>query len=62
MEKVVPREGTLHNLGGSGIRDEMKRDIRLPDQISGPPTGWRSAINRVVMLRATIEGHIGVRL
>jgi hypothetical protein len=43
------------------IFDEMEVDIWLPDQISGPPTGWRSAVSRVAMLRATIEKHMGVR-
>ena len=36
-------------------------DIWLPDQIYGPPPGWRSAISKVAMLRATMEGHRGSR-
>ena len=45
----------------TGILDEMEADMWLPVQISGPPTWWRSAINRAAMLRATIEEHIGMR-
>jgi len=40
------------------ILDEMEVNMWLPDQISGPSTRWRSAINRVAMLRVTIEEHI----
>ena len=29
----------------------------MPDQISWPPLWWRSAINRVTMLRVTLEAH-----
>ena len=43
------------------ILDEIEIDIWLPDQIYMPPRGWRSAINRVAMLRATIEEHMGTR-
>jgi len=45
----------------TGILDEMEADIWLPGQIFGPPTGCRSAISKVAMLRATIEDHMGVR-
>ncbi len=39
----------------------MEVDIWLPDKISEPPTGRRSAIKRVAMLRAIIDEHMGVR-
>ena len=42
-----------------GICDEIEMDIWFPDQIAWPPTGWRSAINRLAMLRATTEEHMG---
>ena len=35
-------------------------EIWFPDQISGPPVGWRSAKSRVAMLRAKTELHAGV--
>jgi len=31
--------------------------IWFPDQISGPPVGWRSVVRRVAMFLATIEGQ-----
>ncbi len=44
-----------------GILVAMEVDIWLPDQISGPPTRWRSAISKGAMLRATMDGQRGVR-
>ena len=44
-----------------GIRDGMEVGIGLSDKVSGPPTGWRSAIERVAMSRATTEGQRGKR-
>ena len=38
----------------------MEVEIWLPDQISGPPMGCRSAISKVAMLRAAMDGHNGV--
>jgi hypothetical protein len=35
-------------------------DIGFPDQISGPPKGYKSAAISVAMLRAMMEGQIGV--
>jgi hypothetical protein len=34
-------------------------DIRLPDEFSGPPYGWRSGASSVAMLRAAMEGQSG---
>jgi hypothetical protein len=34
-------------------------DIGLPNQISGPPSGWRSVAISVSMLRAIMEGQNG---
>ena len=44
-----------------GMSDEMDVEIPFPDQISGPPMGWRSARRRVAMLRAMTDVHTGVR-
>ena len=33
----------------NGIREEREVDIKFPDQISGPPVGWRSAARKVAM-------------
>ncbi len=41
------------------MREEMEVEIWLPDQISGPPVGWRSAKSRVAMLRAITDVHVG---
>jgi hypothetical protein len=35
-------------------------DIGLPDHISGPLRGFKSAAMSVAMFRAMMEGHIGV--
>jgi hypothetical protein len=43
----------------TGIREERLVEIWFPDQISGPPEGWRSAIRRVAMFLAIIEGNVG---
>jgi len=43
------------------IREEMEVKIWLPDQISGPLVGWKSAMRRVAMLRATMDGQMGGR-
>ncbi len=43
------------------MSEEMDVEIWLPDLISGPPVGWRSARSRVAMLRAITDVHIGVR-
>jgi hypothetical protein len=43
-----------------GLSEEMDVEIRFPDQISGPPVGWRSARSRVAMLRAITDLHPGV--
>ncbi len=45
-----------------GILVAMEVDIWLPDQISGPPTGWRSAISKVAMLLASMDGQRGPAL
>jgi hypothetical protein len=42
-----------------GIEEDRVEDISLPDHISGPPRGWRSAVRRVAMLRAITERHGG---
>ena len=34
-------------------------DIRLSDQISGPPSGWRSAAIGVAMMWEIMEGQSG---
>jgi hypothetical protein len=34
-------------------------EIWLPDQISGPPSGWRLAVSNVLMFLATMDGHRG---
>ncbi len=34
-------------------------DIELPDQISGPPGGWRFALMDVPML-ASLVGNLGI--
>ncbi len=39
----------------------MEVNIGLSDQICGRPTGWRSTITKMVMLRATIEEYMGMR-
>lgn len=43
-----------------GISEAMVVEIRLPDHISGPPVGWRSARSRVAMLRAMADLQAGV--
>ena len=43
-----------------GISEAMVVEIRLPDHISGPPVGWRSARSRVAMFRAITDLHAGV--
>ena len=43
-----------------GINEAMVEEIRLPDHISGPPVGWRSARSRVAMLRAKADLQAGV--
>ncbi len=40
-----------------GIEEVSEEDISFPDHISGPPSGWRSAVSSVAMLRAMNEGH-----
>ena len=54
-------------LQGAAILIEVYRDPRRDGSgyldagpNSGPPTGWRSAISRVAMLRAIIEEQIGM--
>ena len=42
-----------------GIEEDKVEDISFPDHISGPPRGWRSAVRRVAMLRAIMEGQRG---
>jgi hypothetical protein len=42
-----------------GIEVDRVEDISFPDHISGPPSGWRSAVRRVAMLRAITEGQRG---
>jgi len=41
------------------IRERKLVEIWFPDQIYGPPEGWRSVVRRVAMLLATIEEHSG---
>ena len=43
-----------------GMSEEMDVEIWFPDQISGPPVGWRSARSRVAMLRAITDLQAGV--
>ena len=43
-----------------GILDVMGEEIRLPNQISGPPVGWRSALRSVAIFLAMTDVHIGV--
>ena len=45
-----------------GIRVERLVEIWFPNQISGPPVGWRSVVRRVAMFLATIEGQSGAPL
>ena len=42
-----------------GIKEDSVEYISLSDHISGPPSGWRSAVRRVAMLRAIIDGQRG---
>jgi hypothetical protein len=42
-----------------GICVEKLVEIWFPDLIFAPPEGWRSAVRRVAMLLATIEGQSG---
>ena len=42
-----------------GIWVERLVEIWFPDQIFGPPVGWRSAARRVAMFLAIIEGQSG---
>ena len=44
-----------------GMREEIDAEMLFPDQISGPPVGWRSARSKVAMFRAIIDLHTGVR-
>ena len=37
-------------------------DILLTNQISGPPSGWRSVAISAPTLRAIMEGHVGCPL
>ncbi len=41
------------------MSEAMDVEIRLPDHISGPPVGWRSARSRVAMFRAITDLHAG---
>ncbi len=43
------------------MREEIDVEIPFPDQISGPPVGWRSARKRVAIFRAITDVHTGVR-
>ncbi len=43
-----------------GMREEMDVEIRFPDQMSGPPVGWRSARSRVAMFRSITDLLTGV--
>ncbi len=43
-----------------GIEEVREKDISLPDHISGPPRGWRSAVNGVAILRAITDGQRGL--
>ena len=43
-----------------GIREVMDVEIWLPDHMSGPPVGWRSARSRVAMLRDRADLQAGV--
>jgi len=42
-----------------GIREKRLVEIWFPDHIFCPFEGWRSAVRRVAMVLATIEGHRG---
>ena len=41
------------------MSEAMELEIWLPDRISGPPVGWRSAKSKVSMLRAITDVHVG---
>ncbi len=43
-----------------GMSEAMDVEIRLPDNISDPPVGWRSARSRVAMFRAITDLQAGV--
>jgi hypothetical protein len=43
-----------------GIEEDIVEDCSLPDHVSGPPRGWRSAVRRVAMLRAITQGQRGL--
>ena len=43
-----------------GIEEVSEEEISFPDHISGPPSGRRSAVRSVAMLRAMTEGHRGL--
>jgi len=43
-----------------GISEEMDLEIWFPDQVSGPPVGWRSSKSRVAILRAITDLQAGV--
>ena len=42
------------------MSEEMDVEIWFPDQISGPPVGWKSAKSWVAMLLAITDVQIGV--
>ena len=43
-----------------GIEEVSEEEISFPDHISGPPSGWSSAVSSVAMLRAMTEGQSGL--
>ena len=43
-----------------GIEEISDEESSFPDHISGPPSGWSSAVSSVAMLRAMTEGHSGL--
>jgi hypothetical protein len=44
-----------------GIREEMEMAICLPDQMSGAPLGWRTAMRRVAIFWLITDGLMGRR-
>ena len=47
---------------GQGVGEGLEEEMLFPDQISGPPVGWKSARSNVAMFRAIIVWQTGFRL
>ncbi len=59
---VSPRGSHIYSSLWIEILAEIEVKIWLPDQISSPPVGWRSAMRRVAMLRAITDRQRGKSL